>query len=106
MSGVKRASGCWVERVGKGTDVILLAPQTFQGLLIIVDALDNLGVMQTWTGDYQDAVKSLSEARRLIVQGGVSINGEKISQTDFVLEAPEEALVKVGKRRYLKVLFK
>lgn len=54
----------------------------------------------------QELVKSLSEARRLIVQGGVSVDGEKIADTSYVIEEKPEALVKVGKRKFLKVIFR
>jgi tyrosyl-tRNA synthetase len=49
---------------------------------------------------------SLSEARRLIVQGGVYIDGSRITETNYVIEGTKEALVKVGKRKYIKVIFK
>jgi len=52
-----------------------------------------------------DLVGSLSEARRMIVQGGVSVDGEKISDTAYVIENVAEALVKVGKRKFLQVKF-
>ncbi|HEY6951564.1 MAG TPA: tyrosine--tRNA ligase [Bacteroidota bacterium] len=47
---------------------------------------------------------SKSDARRLIEQGGVSIDGEKI--TDFNAPVPKrpEFIIKVGKRRFLRVL--
>ena len=51
-------------------------------------------------------VTSLSEARRLIVQGGVQINGEKVVDTAYVLEGRTEFLVKAGKRKFVKVIFK
>lgn len=53
-----------------------------------------------------DLAASLSEARRLIAQNGVSIDGEKVSDTKHVIEGKPEATVKVGKRKYLKVLFR
>ena len=53
----------------------------------------------------QELVKSLSEARRMIVQGGVSVDGVKISDTSHIIEEKTEALVKVGKRKFLKVFF-
>ncbi|NCN26542.1 tyrosine--tRNA ligase [bacterium] len=53
-----------------------------------------------------DLAASLSEARRLIAQGGVSIDGEKIKDTTYVIEGKSEVTVKVGKRKYLKVLFR
>jgi tyrosyl-tRNA synthetase len=54
----------------------------------------------------QNLVSSLSEARRLIVQGGVTVDGAKVSDTSFVIEGKEEALVKAGKRRYLRIVFR
>jgi tyrosyl-tRNA synthetase len=53
-----------------------------------------------------DVVSSLSEARRLIAQGAVSVNGEKITDTAHMIEDTSEALVKAGKRKFIKVLFK
>jgi tyrosyl-tRNA synthetase len=53
-----------------------------------------------------DLVASLSEARRLIAQGGVQVDNEKITDTAYVIEDKLEALVKVGKRKFVKVKFK
>ena len=48
-------------------------------------------------------VTSKSEARRLIDQGGVSIDGERVSDTNLALPDKDEFILKVGKRRFLKV---
>ena len=53
-----------------------------------------------------DLVSSLSEARRLIAQGGVTVNGEKILDTAYLIEGQPEALIKAGKRKFLKIIFK
>lgn len=47
---------------------------------------------------------SKSEARRLVDQGGVTVNGEKISdpKSDVVLN--EHKIIKVGKRKFLKII--
>ncbi|WP_242337981.1 tyrosine--tRNA ligase [Anaeromyxobacter sp. SG66] len=47
-------------------------------------------------------VASGSEARRLIAQGGVSVNGERVSDDKATLGAGEW-LVKVGKRRFVRL---
>ncbi|MNC93301.1 Tyrosine--tRNA ligase [compost metagenome] len=47
---------------------------------------------------------SRGEARRLIEQGGVSIDGERISDPNAVLPAKKEFIVKVGKRKFLRVI--
>lgn len=48
---------------------------------------------------------SMAEARRLIEQGGVSVAGERRSQTDFevVIDANPAILIQVGKRRFVRV---
>ncbi len=48
---------------------------------------------------------SLAEARRLIEQGGVRVEGERCTQTgaELVLTAGESVLLQVGKRRFLRV---
>jgi tyrosyl-tRNA synthetase len=46
---------------------------------------------------------SKKEARRLIEQGGVKLNGEKVSNTNAEIELADEILLQVGKRKFLKV---
>ena len=46
---------------------------------------------------------STSAARRLIQQGSVSVNGEKVSDVNQELSGDKEFMVKVGKKRYLKI---
>ncbi len=50
--------------------------------------------------------KSTGEARRLIKQGGVYLNGKRIEDENYELKAsePAEYILKVGKRRFLKIL--
>ena len=51
---------------------------------------------------------SKSEARRLVEQGGISINGQKILDTKFIVESNEiekGLVVKKGKKFFRKVLF-
>jgi tyrosyl-tRNA synthetase len=48
---------------------------------------------------------SMSEARRLVEQGGVSLDGERCTRTDYEasISAGHILLIQVGKRRFLKV---
>ena len=46
---------------------------------------------------------STSEARRLIQQGAVSVDGEKIPDINLQLNGGREYLIKVGKKRFLKI---
>jgi tyrosyl-tRNA synthetase len=47
---------------------------------------------------------SNNEARRLIQQGGVSVGGQRVADPNFVLHLEKEVILKVGKRRFLKIL--
>ncbi len=48
--------------------------------------------------------QSNAEARRLIEQGGVEIQGKRITDTNAEIPLSESFLLKVGKRRFLKVI--
>jgi tyrosyl-tRNA synthetase len=50
-----------------------------------------------------DLAPSKSQARRLVQQGAVRLNDEKIADIDAMIP-PEEAVLRVGKRRFLRVL--
>ena len=45
---------------------------------------------------------STSEARRLIAQGGVRVDGEPVDELDIPRERLEGRLVQAGKRRFLR----
>jgi len=51
-------------------------------------------------------VQSTSEARRLIAQGGVSLNGETIADAQAEIELLDGMVLKVGKRRYRKIVLR
>jgi tyrosyl-tRNA synthetase len=48
-------------------------------------------------------VKSNSEGRRAIQQGGVKINSEKVSDENLELTSGNQYVLQVGKRRFAKV---
>ncbi len=47
---------------------------------------------------------SKTEARRLIEQGGVSVNGEKVNDAKSEIRLNESTIIKVGKRKFLKII--
>jgi len=47
---------------------------------------------------------SKGEARRLIEQGGVSVDGQRVSDMNAPVPAAKQFILKVGKRKFLKVL--
>ena len=50
-------------------------------------------------------VSSNGEARRLIQQGGVKLDGEKVNDADFEVKASGEVVLQAGKRRFVRVIF-
>ncbi len=50
-------------------------------------------------------VKGTGDGRRMIKQNAVSIDGEKIDDDNYQVSAAGELLLKVGKRRFCKVIF-
>ncbi len=62
---------------------------------------------QTWLiGALRDGgvIKSASEGRRLVKQGAVSIDGLKVDDPDFKISKGNETTVKVGKKRFLRLV--
>lgn len=56
--------------------------------------------------DFLVAVKlfdSKSEARRMVEQGGIQIDGQKIADKDYIVEPTESIMVQRGKKVFLKV---
>ncbi len=51
-------------------------------------------------------VKGTGEARRMIKQNAVSIDGVKINDVEYQVAAAGEILIQVGKRRFCKVIFR
>lgn len=50
------------------------------------------------------AASSNSEARRLVEQGGVSINGQKILDPNSIITIENGCILKVGKRKFYKLI--
>ncbi len=48
--------------------------------------------------------KSKSAARRLIQQGGVRLNGDRVEDINAVIEVADEAVLQVGRRKFVKLL--
>ena len=46
---------------------------------------------------------STSDAKRMIKQGAVSVDGEKVTDENLTLNGGQEYLIKVGKKRFLKI---
>ncbi len=90
----------------------LKAEEEFEKVFAKKQLPDDMPEIVVSKGDYPFArfladnalASSASEAKRLIKQGGVSLNGEKIKDPSYVF-SPEkgEYIIKVGKRKFAKV---
>jgi len=47
---------------------------------------------------------SKGEARRLVQQGGVTLDGEKVIDTNMIIKFGNEQILKVGKRKFIKLV--
>jgi tyrosyl-tRNA synthetase len=54
----------------------------------------------------QELAESKSAARRLLKEGAVSINGERVSDANLVFDSPGEYHLRVGKHRFLKLVLR
>ncbi|MGH7511099.1 MAG: S4 domain-containing protein, partial [Gemmatimonadales bacterium] len=67
------------------------------------DAIDGQNVYLPRVLAQLGMASSGSEARRLIAQGGVKVNGEPTALEEVSLEELRGAVVQVGKRRFVRL---
>jgi tyrosyl-tRNA synthetase len=88
------------------------AAHEFENVFKKKEIPEDIPEVKTWGGDARWICKvladhsltdSTSAARRLIQQGAVSVNGQKVSDKDLQLEGNQNYLIKVGKKRFLKI---
>ncbi len=48
--------------------------------------------------------RSKSDARRLVQQGAVKLDGERVTSIETEIEAERERVLQVGKRRFLRLV--
>ena len=80
------------------TDINAVLP--FLKILIVV--AESRGICKVLAEN--SLTSSISEARRLIQQAAVSVDGEKIQDIKYELSGNRDYLIKVGKKRFLKIL--
>ena len=90
----ENAKNTFLERFQKGAK-----PKDIETFSISLDDDIAIGNLLKESG----LVQSTSEAMRLVKQGAVKINDEKIDDPKLSIEKNQELLVQVGKRRFLKI---
>ncbi len=83
-----------------------LYPEEIKELVLKKDNLKEGKIWITELIAMSNLVSSKSEARRLIKQGGVRINGEKVSDPNFDLTVEEGMILKIGKLNFIKLVIK
>jgi tyrosyl-tRNA synthetase len=92
----KAAHKEFINRFRKGAmpdDIPEVSLTTDDGTLPIANLLKNAGLTQ-----------STSDALRMVRQGAVKVDGEKIEDTRLVIKAPSTHIYQVGKRRFARVI--
>jgi len=52
----------------------------------------------------KNIISSKSEGRRIFEQGGIYVNNERFSDSSFKVKIDKEIIIKVGKRKFIKVI--
>jgi tyrosyl-tRNA synthetase len=68
----------------------------------IEDNISELGILDLIVK--VNCAPSKGEARRLVTQGGVSLDGDKIEDITAVISLKKESILKVGKRKFVKII--
>ena len=71
-----------------------------------IPTLKSWGAESRWIGKVladSRVCPSTSDAKRMIKQGAVSVDGEKVTDENLALNGNQEYLIKVGKKRFLKI---
>ena len=107
---LKRQLARELVRAYHNSDAAISAEKEFDAMFIDKDEPDDMPEYQlsdpeklvsVMTGNKM--VSSNGEARRMISQGGVRLNKEKVEDTHTTLKPGVEMVIKVGKRKFLRI---
>ena len=107
---VKRELGRAIVKLYHGADEAQAAEQHFDKVIVQKDIPDEMGEVELESDQLlvdiitnAGLTKSKGEARRLIKQNAVKLDGAVCKDINQKLHAGKESVIKVGKRRFLKV---
>tara|TARA_Y100001936_G_scaffold48368_1_gene47044 strand:- start:20 stop:448 length:429 start_codon:yes stop_codon:yes gene_type:complete len=107
---VKRALGREIVSLYYDEDAALSAEQHFDRVIVNKSNPDemeelNLKSDKTIVDIISSAglTKSKGEARRMINQGAVRLDGKKVTDVNLIIKKDSETVIKVGKRRFIKI---
>ena len=111
----------WAGSLGQTDPLSKAAPALADGLTVFVkkDVPDEIPSYEVPAAAFKDGkvwiVKLLvdaglcssnGEARRLIDGGGLTIDGERVSDKDFEFEPQDGTIIKAGKRKFIRLVVK
>ncbi len=97
-----------------GNDAAVQAEENFKQIFQRGEMPEEMPLFRFKTGPTADLVSLLmktnlvsskSEARRLIRQGGVRINGEQVTKIEAAVQAKGELILQIGKRKFARIVF-
>ena len=107
---VKRSLGRGLVKLYYGQEASLKAEKHFDKVIVNKDIPD---IIEEFSLDRNiqlldlivtnNLTKSKSEARRMIEQGAVRIDGEKVDDVNRLIKTGEKFILKVGKRKFLSI---
>ena len=107
---VKRALGRALVELYHGKDAAHQAEKHFDQVIVNKDLPEDMDeIILSKNCSIIDIIanngmtKSKGEARRMMKQGAVRIDNEKVTDIDLVISKGNEMVIKVGKRRFLRV---
>lgn len=110
---LKKQLGRELVRLYHGKEAAEIAEAEFTNIFAKGDLPDDIPEVKAVEGELivnlmaaNNITSSKGEARRLIKQGGVRIDGEKIFEIDHKVVSGSEFILKAGKRRFLKISVK
>ena len=115
LNQAKKVLAFAATEIAHGHDAAVRAEETANALFGGGANLDNMPTAEIEMAgdmpilDFLVATKlfpSKSEARRMVEQGGIQINGNKITDPKFIVTVDDEFMVQKGKKTFLKVIKK
>ena len=115
LNDVKKRLAFAATEIAHGTDAALAAESAAAALFGGGANMENVPSFELKISepmgilDFLIAVKlfdSKSEARRMVEQGGIQINSEKITDKEYIIKPQESIMVQRGKKVFLKVVIK
>ena len=107
---IKRELARAIVQLYHGEDSAKEAEQYFDRVIVNKDSTDDMDQVELLIDTQlievvtnEGLTTSKGEARRLIKQGAIRVNDDKITDESHILLKGKEVVIKVGKRRFIKI---